>query len=68
MYIIIIEDSEMLRYCLKESEKMHGSANSKDLLTEILPFCGLTDGFCKVAQATAIFPKIWTKLVFNKDN
>lgn len=47
---------------------MHGGANSKDLLTEILPFCGLTDGFCKVAQATAIFPKIWTKLVFNKDN
>lgn len=52
---------------LKASEKMLGGANSKDMLTEILPFCGLRDGSCRVAQATAIFPKIWTKLVFNED-
>lgn len=59
----------MLRYCLKKQpEKMHGGANSKDMLTEILPFCGLTTGSLRVAQATAIFPKIWAKLVFNKDD
>lgn len=53
---------------LKESEKIHGGANSKYMLTEILPFCGLRDGSCRVAQAIAIFPKIWTKLVFNEGN
>lgn len=49
----------MLRsYLRKQSEMIHGGASTKDMLTEILQFCGLIAGSCTVAQATAIFPKI----------